>query len=190
MPDQYYDADFQEFWPTQDPLQARARRVANRARAAVEAWQEYQQRMPYLKDTKIRMAMDEWSSGAGAGSPGEISNALVTTLVLHEMFRYSNVFTMSAYTGLTGTVAYDRSEEKPALRAVGQVFRLYTEHFGSLPLQVTGDSPQPELRGTVGVDKPRVSSGSPTLPAGCDGDAVGGQEDAHGGSYESERDRR
>jgi alpha-N-arabinofuranosidase len=80
------------------------------------------------------------------------------------MFRYSNVFTMSAFTGLTSTVAYDRSEAWPTMRAVGQVFRLYTEHFGTLPLPVTGDSPQPELRGTIGVDKASVSSGSPTYP--------------------------
>jgi alpha-N-arabinofuranosidase len=164
VPDQYYDVGFQEFWPANDPLHARIRRVANRARAAVEAWEEYQRRMPFLKDTKIRLVMDEWSSGAGGGAGGEITNALVTTLVLHEMFRHSDVFTMSAYTGLTGTVAYDRSEASPTLRAVGQVFRLYTEHLGTLPLPVTGDSPQPELRGTVGVDKPAVSSGSATYP--------------------------
>jgi alpha-N-arabinofuranosidase len=162
VPDQAFDAGLQEFWPVQDPLHNRVRRVANRVRAAVESWEEYQRRMPYLKDSRIRMVLDEWSSGGGTG--GEIVNALVSALTLNEMFRRTDVWTMSAYTGLTGTVAYDRSEAKPTMRAVGQLFKLYTEQLGSLPVAVTGDSPQPELRGTIGVDKPRVPSGSPTFP--------------------------
>jgi len=162
VPDQAFDEGLQEFWPVQDPVQNRLRRIPNRVKAAGEAWEEYQRRMPYLKDTRIRMVLDEYSSG-GAGA-GEMPGALATAMTLHEMMRASELWAMSAYTALTGLIAYDRTGAPPAMRATGFLFKLYTEHLGSLPLAVTGDSPQPELRGTIGVDKPRVSSGSPTYP--------------------------
>jgi alpha-N-arabinofuranosidase len=45
------------------------------------------------------------------------------------------------------------------------VFKLLANRLGTIPvLGIQGNSPQPELAGTVGVDKPQVSSGSPTYP--------------------------
>src|SRR5208337_2666754 len=48
--------------------------------------------------------------------------------------------------------------------SVGLVFKLYRQHFGTIPVQVIGNSPQKPVKGTVGVDKPKVSSGSDTYP--------------------------
>jgi alpha-N-arabinofuranosidase len=50
------------------------------------------------------------------------------------------------------------------LSSVGLVFRLYRHDFGTLPVEVTGNSPQPPLKGTIGVDRPQKTSGSPTYP--------------------------
>jgi alpha-L-arabinofuranosidase len=162
MPDQAFDAEAGVFRPVDDPLQDRLRRAPNRVRGAVEAWEEYHRRLPWLKDTGIRMVLDEWATGARGA--GDMVGALGAAMVLNEMIRESDVWVMGAYTALTSVVAYDRTDALPALRASGLVFQLYTDHLGTLPLAVTGDSPQPELRGTLGVDKPRLSSGSPTYP--------------------------
>lgn len=161
VPNQAFNEGFQQFWPTNDPIQDQIRRIPNRVKAAVEAWQEYHRRMPWLEDADIHMALDEWSAGVGGS---EITGAMAVAEVLHEMFRYSDIWQMSAYTGLTSIVAYDRTPAHPVLRANGLVFQLYSDHLGSIPVAVDGDSPQPELQGTVGVDKPSESSGSPTYP--------------------------
>src|SRR4029078_3448070 len=37
-------------------------------------------------------------------------------------------------------------------------------HFGTIPVAVTGNAPQHELKGTIGVDKPVTTSRSDTYP--------------------------
>lgn len=71
---------------------------------------------------------------------------------------------MSAYTCAPCALDYNHFDP-PVLRSPGLVFKLFTKHLGTIPiLGIGGNSPQPELAGTVGVDKPTISSGSPTYP--------------------------
>ena len=44
------------------------------------------------------------------------------------------------------------------------MFEIYRQHYGTIPVAVTGNSPQHEVQGTVNVDKPKISSGSDTYP--------------------------
>ena len=81
---------------------------------------------------------------------------------LHEMLRHSNRFIISAYTGAPELLAF--SKTAVTVRPIGLMFKMYRQHFGTIPLAVAGNSPQHEVKGTVGVDKPRVSSGSDTYP--------------------------
>lgn len=59
-----FDQAEQRWVPNENaPLQDRLRRVPNRVRGLVEEWEEYQRRMPWLKDTNIRPVLDEWHAG-------------------------------------------------------------------------------------------------------------------------------
>jgi alpha-N-arabinofuranosidase len=147
----------QEFVKVDDPVVDRVRRVVNRVRCTVEAWEEYQKRMPHLKDKKITIALDEWTGGRGG-----FFATLCAAEGLHEIFRYSGLITMSGYTAASSCVSYNRTDA--TYSTIGLVFRLYRQHFGTIPVEVTGDSPQHEVKGTIGVDKPTMSSGSPTYP--------------------------
>jgi alpha-N-arabinofuranosidase len=135
----------------------RVRRVPNRVRCVVEAWDEYLKRMPYLKDKNIRIAIDEWTGGRTA-----FMRALCAAEGLHEMFRHTDIIKMGAYTAATSCLTYTGTDA--AFSTTGLVFKLYRQHFGTIPVEVSGDSPQHPVKGTVGVDKPRVSSGSDTYP--------------------------
>ena len=44
------------------------------------------------------------------------------------------------------------------------MFALYSQHYGRIPLAVSGNSPQPERTGRVGGETPNVNAGSPTYP--------------------------
>ena len=46
----------------------------------------------------------------------------------------------------------------------GLVFKLYNQHFGTIPVEVAGNSLQPAPQWPVGGDQPRVNAGSPTYP--------------------------
>jgi alpha-N-arabinofuranosidase len=44
------------------------------------------------------------------------------------------------------------------------MFELYRKHFGTLPLTIEGNSPQPSPKWPVGGDQPNGNAGSPTYP--------------------------
>ena len=46
----------------------------------------------------------------------------------------------------------------------GLLFLLYRQHFGTMPIEISGDSPQPAPKWPAGGDQPSVTSGSPTYP--------------------------
>jgi alpha-N-arabinofuranosidase len=78
------------------------------------------------------------------------------------MFRHSDLFAVSAYTALSRLLAYNKTDVTVA--PLGLMFEIYRQHYGTIPVIVTGKSPQPDVQGTVNVDKPKVPSGSDTYP--------------------------
>jgi alpha-N-arabinofuranosidase len=50
------------------------------------------------------------------------------------------------------------------LNANGLVFKIYRDHFGSIPVEVSGNSPQPKVTDPVGGEQPAVNAGSATFP--------------------------
>jgi alpha-N-arabinofuranosidase len=152
-----YDESQQKFVAVQDSLPERVRKTANRIKAAAEAMHEYMRRLPELKAKNITYFLNEWSSGRRG-----FERTLVVGEAMHEIFRNSDVYTMSGYTSYTGNIAWNANEA--VYSSIGLFFKLYREHFGTIPLTITGDSPQKELRGIVLVDIPEKSSGSDTYP--------------------------
>jgi len=157
LTDSAFDLDAQKFVEVKDPLEDRIRRIPNRMRCAVEAWEEYLKRMPHLKDKNIKLAIDEWAGGRRG-----FMRALCAAEGLQEMFRHSHIIKMGAYTAFISNISHDGADA--TYSATGLVFKLYRRHFGTVPVEVSGNSPQHPVKGTVGVDKPRVSSGSDTYP--------------------------
>jgi alpha-L-arabinofuranosidase len=51
-----------------------------------------------------------------------------------------------------------------ALNPTGMLFKMYRDHFGTIPVEVTGDSPQPKPTFPAGGDQPAVNPGSATYP--------------------------
>jgi len=153
-----FDVERQEFVPLDDPLVDRVRRIPNRVRCAVEAWEEYVKRMPNLKDKNIKLAIDEWAGGGRR----DFTRTLCAAAGLQEMFRHSQIITMGNYTAFSACLASNGAES--CYSPTGLVFYLYRRHFGTIPVAVSGNSPQKPVQGTVGVDKPSVSSGSDTYP--------------------------
>jgi len=153
-----FDVDAQKFVKTNDPIEDQIRRLPNRVRATVEAWEEYQRRMPNLEGKNLKLAIDEWTGGGFKG----FMRALCAAEGLQEMFRYSQFIKMGAYTAFISNLNFDGNDA--VLSSVGLVFKLYRQRFGTVPVEVSGNSPQKPVQGTIGVDKPRVSSGSDTYP--------------------------
>jgi alpha-N-arabinofuranosidase len=160
--DRAFDAEKQDYVKVDEPLVDRARKLASAVRAPIEAWDEYQRRLPSVKVDQIPMALDEWVSGRIGDARDSMFSPLSCALAMNEMLRHSNRFVISAYTGAPELLAISKTDV--TVRPIGLMFKLYRQHFGTVPLAVAGDTPQHDVKGTVGVDKSKAPSGSDTFP--------------------------
>jgi alpha-N-arabinofuranosidase len=172
-PDLAFDAEKQLFVDVHDPMQFRARRLANRIGEAFEALDKYVEKMHSLKDKDIKFIFDEWGNrffaASNNGSAGFMRETgmlmpLSYALCLHEMFRHSDKVEASCATGglrlLTGP-----DGDAVGFASEGVVMKLLQTHFANaFPLALDGDSPQQLVPGTPFVDRGTKPTGSPTYP--------------------------
>ena len=140
-----------------EPITDWMRRPANHIRIKFEEYQEYEKLLPQLVTHPKPLCLDEWAY-LGGRYPAYPACAWV----FHEMFRHSDIFQMAAYTFATSLLAHNGTNV--SLNANGLVFKIYRDHFGSLPVEVSGNSPQPKPADPPGGEQPVVNAGSPTFP--------------------------
>ncbi len=80
----------------------------------------------------------------------------------HEIFRHTDLYQIAAFTFGTSLVSSNRHEA--VLNPAGLRFTLSREHFGTIPVEVVGMSPQPLPKYPPGGEEPRVNAGSDTFP--------------------------
>jgi len=158
---QRFDFDKGERVPVKDqPLVEWARQPANYVRAKYEHYQEYLARIPALKAKPVPVSISEWAyTGAPANSQ---RTAVAYAWVFHEMFRHSEMIQMATFTFVTSLVSSTRTQA--VLNPSGLMFKLYRDHFGSIPVAVSGSSPQPAPPCPGIGNQPKVNAGSDTYP--------------------------
>jgi len=166
MSEHFYSYDRERFdleqnkrVPIEEPMPEAAYRAANRVRQKVEAYEEYARRFPALKTKRLQIAIDEW---AFTRLPSNLKQTLANAIVFHEMFRHTDLIRMAGHTMGTSSIEFNATEA--ALNTTGLLFQLYRDHFGSVPVEIDGNSPPPAPKYPVGGDQPKVNAGSPTYP--------------------------
>ncbi len=133
------------------------RHPSNRVHKKAEEWQEYEKRFPAMVDKKIFLSIDEYGYGGGS-----LKATLAYGMVLNEMFRHTEFLTMAAYTMAVSTLDYNSTGA--VYNSRGVLYKMYRDHFGTLPVAVSGNSPQPAPKYPPYGDQPETSAGSPTYP--------------------------
>ncbi len=166
MSEHFYSYDRERFdleqnkrVPIEEPLPEAAYRAANRVREKVEAYEEYARRFPAGKTKRLQIAIDEW---AFTRLPSNLKQTLANAIVFHEMFRHTDLIRMAGHTMGTSSIEFNATDA--ALNTTGLLFQLYRDHFGTVPVEIEGNSPPPTPKYAVGGDQPRVNAGSPTYP--------------------------
>jgi len=141
-----------------------ARYPANIVRSKAEEWQGYQQRFPAMLQKKTFLSIDEYAYFGGSfGRAPSLKQALAYAMLFNEMLRHTDSITMAAHTMGTSTIDFNKTSS--TLNTLGQVFKLYSNHFpGTIPVAIAGNSPQPAPQYPPAPDQPKASSGSPTYP--------------------------
>jgi alpha-N-arabinofuranosidase len=146
--------------PTNEPLVEWERRPANMVRAKYEHYQEYLKLIPGLKAKPVPISLDEWAYSRIPPNSYKVVPAYAWAF--DEMFRHSDLYQMAGFTFATSLLSANRTEA--VLNPAGLLFKLYRDHFGTVPVEVTGNSPQPPPQYPVGGDQPAVNAGSDTYP--------------------------
>jgi alpha-L-arabinofuranosidase len=136
------------------------RAPAVQVRAKYEHYQEYLKRIPAFRAKPVPIAIDEWAYFGGG--PGSYKTVPAYAWAFHEMFRHSDIFQMGAFTFATAMMSENRTEA--VLNPTGMLFKMYRDHFGTIPVEVAGNSPQPKPAFPAGGDQPAVNPGSDTYP--------------------------
>src|ERR1019366_2124469 len=136
------------------------RAPATQAPSKYEHYQEYLKRIPELRAKPVPISLDEW---AYIGAPPNSYKVVPAyAWAFHEMFRHSDLYQLGAFTFATAMISEDRTDA--VLSPTGLLFKMYREHFGTIPVQVSGDSPQPKPIYPSGGDQSAVNPGSDTYP--------------------------
>jgi len=159
---QHTDMKLQKKVPIEPPLSLLEweRAPAVQVRAKYEHYQQYLNRIPALRAKPVPIAIDEWAYFGGNRDGYKVVPAYAWAF--HEMFRHSDIFQMGAFTFATAMISENRTEA--VLNPTGMLFKMYRDHFGTIPVEVTGDSPQPKPTFPAGGDQPAVNPGSATYP--------------------------
>ena len=124
-----------------------AQSIAWGVRESVAAHRGYRQRLDALRDKDIRLALDEWNYFWGdryeiygeAAPRYYFRDALGVAVGLHEMFRNSDIIFMANTHPVNVHGQVKTTKTEAAIEATGLVWELYRHHFGTLPLEVSGD---------------------------------------------------
>lgn len=148
----------------QTPLEY-ARYPANIVHLKAQEWKRYQQRFPEMVKNKIFLSMDEYAYFGGTfNRTPDLKLALAYAMTFNERLRHTDFLTMSAHT--MGVSTLDYNPTAATLNTTGLLFKMYGSRFvpGSVPVALSGNSPQPAPKYPIGGDQPETNSGSPTYP--------------------------
>jgi len=120
--------------------------IPGAVRAVANAYRDYRKRLESLKNKNIGVSLDEWSYYHGDEIYGEAAprrfhqDGLGIATGLHEMFRYSDVIFMANKHAVNVYGSIKTTKTNAAFEVSGLVLKLYRNHFGNLPVAITGNA--------------------------------------------------
>jgi len=121
--------------------------IADNIKKKVEIHKKFRQELDSLEGKDIRIAMTEWNYWYGRHEFGElgtryfVKDGLGVAVGLHEFFRQSDMIFLANYAQTVNVIGCIKaSKTAAAFETTGLALKLYRNHFGSIPLAVTGDA--------------------------------------------------
>jgi alpha-N-arabinofuranosidase len=117
-------------------------------RSKVKAHHSYREKIESLKGKDIRIALDEWNywhrpyvyEYGELGCRYTLKDALGIGTGLHEMIRSSDMIFMANYAQTVNVIGCIKTTKtEAAFATTGLALKLYRNHFGTIPVEVTGN---------------------------------------------------
>ena len=141
-------------------VEAHTRQLADEIDRIALVHRGYTQSIPALAGKDIPVAMDEWNYWYGDYVYGELGvqyhlkDALGVARALHAFFRNSDLFSMANYAQTVNVIgAIKTSRTEAVFDTTGLVLKLYRNHFGSIPVQVSGSLGSLDVSAALTADR-------------------------------------
>ncbi len=139
--------------------------IADSIRQKVNFHRDLRKKLDTLAGKDIRIAMTEWNYWYGPHVFGELGtryflkDALGIARGLHEYFRHSDIVYMANYAQTVNVIGCIKaSKTQAAMAATGQVLSLYRNHFGSIPVEISGEFDQLDISAALTADREKVTA--------------------------------
>ncbi|MGA2533871.1 MAG: alpha-L-arabinofuranosidase C-terminal domain-containing protein [Candidatus Aminicenantales bacterium] len=126
-------------------LLSHVNQVPVEVRRIAEAHRKYRKTIPTLARKEVPVALDEWNYWYGPDLYGEIGvqyflkDALGIAAGFNEYARQSDIYIMANYAQTVNVIgAIKTTKTAAAFETTGLVLKLYRNHFGTIPVAVTG----------------------------------------------------
>lgn len=120
--------------------------IADNIKRKVEFHQQLREKLDTLKGKDIRIAMTEWNYWYGPHPFGELGtryflkDALGIAKGLHEYFRHSDMVFLANYAQTVNVIGCIKTTKTAAaFETTGLALKLYRNHFGTVPVAVSGE---------------------------------------------------
>jgi len=121
--------------------------IADNIRRKVQFHQQLRQKLDSLEGKDIQIALTEWNYWYGPHLFGELGtryfhkDALGVARGLHEYFRHSDIVFLANYAQTVNVIGCIKTSKTAAAFATTALpLKLYRQHFGTIPVAVTGDA--------------------------------------------------
>ncbi len=128
-------------------LLTHVRQIPDSIRAIAEAHREYLKTIPQMQGKNIRVSLDEWNYWYGPHIFGELGtryflrDALGIAAGINEYNRDTDVIALACYAQTVNVIgAIKTSKTAAVLDSTGEALVMYRHHFGSIPIEVIGQS--------------------------------------------------
>lgn len=159
--DKRFDLEKGDYVDADVPLEEWTQRPANRIKLKAEHYQEYYKKLPNREQVPIYL--DEWAYYTNwVHQKPTLGVTLGYARGLHEMFRHTDLYKMAGFTFATSCLSFTDTEVD--YNSTGLMFKLYQSQLGSIPLKISGNSPQPDPKYPVGGDQPKENAGGNLYP--------------------------
>jgi len=140
--------------------------IAENIRSKVEFHKKLRQKLDTLKGKDIRIAMTEWNYWYGPHYFGELGtryflkDGLGIAKGLHEYYRNSDIIFMANYAQTVNVIGCIKaSKTAAALEITGLVLKLYGNNYGTIPIEVTGDTEPVDIAAAWTTDRKAITIG-------------------------------
>jgi alpha-N-arabinofuranosidase len=126
-------------------VEAHVKELADEIRHVAKIHREYREEIPGLTAKNVRIALDEWNYWHGSYYYGELGvryylkDGLGVAEGLHELYRNSDLIYIANYAQTVNVLGCMKvTTTAAAFESTGLVLDLYRNHFGTIPIEVSG----------------------------------------------------